>query len=1201
MKRNRHRRHLWLAVLLIAALMASLCGTQVLAEGGEGTGETVETPKEPDPTPKPTEAPTPKPTEAPTPEPTPEPTEAPTPAPTEAPTPEVTEAPAAEVQEVPGEVPAESPEAEPTEAPAEEPTEEPAEEPTEAPTETPEVTEEPEATEEPILAEAKEAPAVIVGFAVSDRTVEVSDADRPGSEEAARNILELPSTITARLQEEAEAEISVRWTCEGFDAEAEENTFVAASDRIIASGEAAESAEDEEEIQIYVLAEGVHMPTAALKVIADANYRFTADAEGNATLTKYIGTGTAVTVPQEIVLTVNGETKRYPVVAIGDGAFADRGDLVSVEVGRNVTKIGSKAFANCAKLTSVTVTDALESAGSSLFDGSGALTTLKLLTERDTTLASNQSFSSKLEPVGSEEPKDGPTMDLGKPVTDIEVGDKSLTLDCDFTVAKDHGIVLNAASGEKVPAAKLNTGKTLKIENGGSLTVNDGASFANDGTIENLGTLTVAGAAALSNVGSIFSCAGSVSGSDNIKTEGNGRFLDNGQHEYADGKCMHCGAAEPQQEKEKRTVTFRLKSGVSLDKVYDKTRNVYTDKGANKTLLKSSNFTADKNLASGDKLTISKITASFADAHAGKDKKVTIKLTLKEDSGNKYDYNNTCEIEEYAEITKKELRVTPYTKDTPVKKSDGTTWTYKPYKTYGTANPSSYMGSVSGLLTGDAVSGKLSRESGESVGAYRFTAGTLVAGEKDASGNFVRTNDYEIVVTDSAYRILPKSIEPSTPALTTDVTLATIGNQRYTGSAVEPELTLKYGSNVLAKGRDYAALYSSNVEAGVATVKITGVGNYTGSRTATFRIIKVSGGSSYSGGGSISSAGFSDGEGDDYDDPVDEEEGEPEDETGESEANVAEDGVLVIGGESCGTILFNEQGEGRPFEQFEEEIDETASRLYIQAAAMVDEVTGEVLPLEEDESREKYENLHLRLTPQLIERLKDAGFVELVYELESASLTLKLEELTGEIDLTPYLEDYETAYVDESGDAEYPDELPGEDEEAEYDAEEPEDIEYVEELDDLEITDPIAVVDTYDISILQVTQEALTERERTAIDGYAPIVPMYRLAVCAETGDAPEETKPGIGTEEDKPNSYSVLGVLEEMHLVIEPFEFIEEQPEGMVQLFVSDDITAGEDEVFSTVPAEFVEVEGVFFARFVPMESGLYTVAPEIIPEEES
>jgi len=108
-------------------------------------------------------------------------------------------------------------------------------------------------------------------------------------------------------------------------------------------------------------------------------------------------------------------------------------------------------------------------------------------------------------------------------------------------------------------------------------------------------------------------------------------------------------------------------------------------------------------------------------------------------------------------------------------------------------------------------------------------------------------------------------------------------------------------------------------------------------------------------------------------------------------------------------------------------------------------------------------------------------------------------------------------------------------------------------------------------------------------------------AVCAETGDAPEETKPGIGTEEEKPNSYSVLGVLEETHLVIEPFEFIEEQPEGMVQLFVSDDITAGEDEVFSTVPAEFVEVEGVFFARFVPMESGLYTVAPEIIPEEES
>lgn len=58
----------------------------------------------------------------------------------------------------------------------------------------------------------------------------------------------------------------------------------------------------------------------------------------------------------------------------------------------------------------------------------------------------------------------------------------------------------------------------------------------------------------------------------------------------------------------------------------------------------------------------------------------------------------------------------------------------------------------------------------------------------------------------------------------------------YTGSALKPTATVKYGSTKLKKDTDYTVSYSDNKEPGTATVKITGTGNYTGSLSKTFRI-----------------------------------------------------------------------------------------------------------------------------------------------------------------------------------------------------------------------------------------------------------------------------------------------------------------------------------------------------------------------------
>lgn len=68
-------------------------------------------------------------------------------------------------------------------------------------------------------------------------------------------------------------------------------------------------------------------------------------------------------------------------------------------------------------------------------------------------------------------------------------------------------------------------------------------------------------------------------------------------------------------------------------------------------------------------------------------------------------------------------------------------------------------------------------------------------------------------------------------------TIAAIPDQIYTGSEIKPSLTVTVNNITLISNVDYYASYSNNRNAGTATVTITGRGNYTGTRTATFRIL----------------------------------------------------------------------------------------------------------------------------------------------------------------------------------------------------------------------------------------------------------------------------------------------------------------------------------------------------------------------------
>ena len=64
-----------------------------------------------------------------------------------------------------------------------------------------------------------------------------------------------------------------------------------------------------------------------------------------------------------------------------------------------------------------------------------------------------------------------------------------------------------------------------------------------------------------------------------------------------------------------------------------------------------------------------------------------------------------------------------------------------------------------------------------------------------------------------------------------------ISSQSYTGSAIKPSVTVKINGKTLVLNKDYKVTYSNNKDIGTAEIRIEGIGNYTGKKTVTFKII----------------------------------------------------------------------------------------------------------------------------------------------------------------------------------------------------------------------------------------------------------------------------------------------------------------------------------------------------------------------------
>lgn len=75
-----------------------------------------------------------------------------------------------------------------------------------------------------------------------------------------------------------------------------------------------------------------------------------------------------------------------------------------------------------------------------------------------------------------------------------------------------------------------------------------------------------------------------------------------------------------------------------------------------------------------------------------------------------------------------------------------------------------------------------------------------------------------------------------TPLNLQDASIAPIKDATFSGKEQMPKLNAKHGKITLKSGKDYAVSYENNVHTGMATVRLTGIGNFSGTTEATFRI-----------------------------------------------------------------------------------------------------------------------------------------------------------------------------------------------------------------------------------------------------------------------------------------------------------------------------------------------------------------------------
>ena len=114
---------------------------------------------------------------------------------------------------------------------------------------------------------------------------------------------------------------------------------------------------------------------------------------------------------------------------------------------------------------------------------------------------------------------------------------------------------------------------------------------------------------------------------------------------------------------------------------------------------------------------------------------------------------------------------------------------------------------------------------------FHYATDTFIQGWYNEDGEMVSGTGYYAAISGQSGTLTRRKYD------FTQVTVSDISDYVHTGSAIEPDVTVKYGDNILTKGVDYKVTYTDNVELGIAGVTLTGMGEYGGTITKNFAIL----------------------------------------------------------------------------------------------------------------------------------------------------------------------------------------------------------------------------------------------------------------------------------------------------------------------------------------------------------------------------
>ena len=156
------------------------------------------------------------------------------------------------------------------------------------------------------------------------------------------------------------------------------------------------------------------------------------------------------------------------------------------------------------------------------------------------------------------------------------------------------------------------------------------------------------------------------------------------------------------------------------------------------------------------------------------------------------------------------------------------------------------------IVAKDACNLSLSHVADQTYTGEPITPGVVV---KDGDKTLVYGSDYTIEYKDNlnvgtatlivngkgnytgSNAVTFEILEAEKPQI--EVSVSPIADQIYTGDEITPAVIVKEGKTVLKEGRHYTVEYYDNIDIGVATVEITGIGDYEGVyETVTFDIVE---------------------------------------------------------------------------------------------------------------------------------------------------------------------------------------------------------------------------------------------------------------------------------------------------------------------------------------------------------------------------